>query len=108
VLFVHERTGWLGFAAMLPRHRGRGGQHALLAARIDEARSAGCELLVTETGERLEGRPSASCANILRAGFREAYLRPNWTGPRRAGGRAVRRGAVEGAPPHRCGGSGGR
>ena len=35
-------------------------------------------LLFVETGERVPERPSASYRNILRAGFEEAYLRPNW------------------------------
>ena len=80
-LFQHERAGWLGFAAVLPEHRGRGGQQALLAARIDRARRDGCGFLVTETGERVDGGASASYDNILRGGFREAYSRPNWASP---------------------------
>ena len=35
-LFVAEGVGYLGFAATLPEHRGKGGQNALLAARIDQ------------------------------------------------------------------------
>ncbi len=77
-LFVHGRAAWFGFGATLSEFRGRGSQQALLAARIEQAREHGCEIAVTETGERIEGRPSASYRNILRAGFAEAYLRPNW------------------------------
>jgi hypothetical protein len=33
---------------------------------------------VTETGERVPGKPSNSYRNILRAGFAEAYLRANF------------------------------
>ena len=77
-LYVHEQVGWLGMAATLPSHRRRGAQNAILAARIARAVEAGCTAIVTETGERVEGRPSNSYRNILRAGFAEAYLRPNY------------------------------
>ena len=70
--------GWLGFGATLPEYRGRGAQSAILAARIEDARKQGCATVVTETGELEEGRPSSSYRNILRAGFREAYVRPNY------------------------------
>jgi hypothetical protein len=50
----------------------------LLHRRIEDARAAGCHTLFVETGERTADRPSASYRNILRAGFKEAYLRPNW------------------------------
>ena len=63
--------------------RGRGCQLALLRRRILDAAEAGCHTLFVETGERVPDRPSASYRNILRAGFEEAYLRPNWT-PRAA------------------------
>ncbi len=80
-LFVHDGVGWLGAAGTLPEHRGKGAQGALLSARIDRARELGAGVVVTETGERLPGRPSSSYRNILRAGFAEAYLRPNLTSP---------------------------
>jgi hypothetical protein len=35
--------------------------------------------MATETGTLLPGKPSSSYNNILRAGFREAFLRSNWT-----------------------------
>lgn len=77
-LYVEGTAAWLGVAATRPAFRGRGGQGAILSARIDAARTLGATVLATETGERLEDRPSASYRNILRAGFEEAYLRPNF------------------------------
>lgn len=67
-----------GVAATLEAARGRGAQLALLRRRIADAIESGCRTLFVETGERIAGRPSASYRNILRAGFEEAYLRPNW------------------------------
>jgi GNAT superfamily N-acetyltransferase len=80
-LFIDGSTGWLGFAATLPELRGRGAQTALLAARIEDARAIDCDLLTTETGVRVEGRPSSSYRNLLRSGFREQYVRPNLRAP---------------------------
>ena len=56
-VFIAEGVGYLGFAATLPEHRGKGGQNALLAERIEHARAAGCDVVVTETGE-LRDEPS--------------------------------------------------
>jgi GNAT superfamily N-acetyltransferase len=81
-LFVHDDVGWLGGAGTLPEHRGKGGQGALLAARIERARELGAEAVVTETGQGIADRPSNSYRNILRAGFAEAYLRPNLLSPK--------------------------
>ena len=86
-LFVHvpgsgrAKIGWLGLGATLPDYRGRGAQSAILAARIEDARQQGCRTVTTETGELEEGRPSSSYRNILRAGFREAGVRPNYRAP---------------------------
>jgi GNAT superfamily N-acetyltransferase len=80
-LFVAGEVGWLGLGATLPEFRGRGGQSALLAARIDAARARGCTVLTTETGVRVEGRAAGSYRNILRAGFVEARARDNWVPP---------------------------
>ena len=76
-LFVTGRTGWLGAAATKEAHRGQGGQGAILAARIARAAELGCDVVTTETG----AQGGASYRNILRAGFREAYVRPNWVRP---------------------------
>jgi GNAT superfamily N-acetyltransferase len=80
-LYIHDGVGWLGAAGTLPEHRGQGAQGALIATRIALARQLGADVVVTETGERVEGRPSSSYRNILRAGFAEAYLRPNLLSP---------------------------
>ncbi|MET0557672.1 MAG: hypothetical protein ABW065_03235 [Solirubrobacterales bacterium] len=81
-MLVDAEVAEFGIAATLEPARGHGCQRALLHRRINDAAAAGCETLFVETGERVPGRPSASYRNILRAGFEEAYLRPNWL-PRR-------------------------
>jgi hypothetical protein len=68
-----------GVAATLEAGRRRGGQLALLHRRIEDAAAAGARTLFVETGARVPGRPSPSYANILRAGFEEAYLCHGWS-----------------------------
>ena len=53
----------------------------MLAARLRRAAELGAHTLVTETGEQMPDRPSNSYRNILRHGFQEQYLRPNWIAP---------------------------
>jgi GNAT superfamily N-acetyltransferase len=82
-LYIEEEVAWFGVAATRPAFRGRGGQSAILTARVEAAARLGAKLVTTETGERIGDRPSGSYRNILRAGFEEAYLRPNYErGPR--------------------------
>jgi hypothetical protein len=76
-MLIHDDLAEFGIAATLGPARGRGCQRALLHRRIRDA-AAGCKTLFVETGERVPDRPSSSYRNILRAGFEEAYLRPNW------------------------------
>jgi GNAT superfamily N-acetyltransferase len=80
-MLIDDGIAEFGIAATLEEARGRGCQTALLHRRIRDAAEAGCRTLLVETGERVPGRPSASYRNILKAGFEEAYLRPNWQRP---------------------------
>lgn len=80
-LLIQGAIAEFGIAATLEPARGRGCQRALLRRRILDAAAAGCSTLFVETGERVPDRPSPSYKNILRAGFEEAYLRPNWERP---------------------------
>jgi GNAT superfamily N-acetyltransferase len=82
-VWIGDEGAYLGFAATLPEHRGKGGQGALFAARIERAVAAGCRTLVTETGELRDDRPSASYRNILRQGFRERHVVAHRLRPRR-------------------------
>jgi GNAT superfamily N-acetyltransferase len=82
-VFIADGVCYLGFAATLPEHRGKGGQGALLAQRIRHARELGCDILITETGERRDDLPSSSYRNILRAGFTEVGVTANWLRPAR-------------------------
>jgi GNAT superfamily N-acetyltransferase len=77
-MLIAEGVAELGIGATLEEARGRGCQTALLRRRISDAAAAGCRTLLVETGERVADRPAASYRNILKAGFEEAYLRPNW------------------------------
>lgn len=81
-MVIDDGIAELGIGATLEEARGRGCQTALLHRRISDAAAAGCHTLLVETGERVPDRPSASYRNILKAGFEEAYLRPNWQRPR--------------------------
>jgi hypothetical protein len=78
---MDEGVGYLGFAATLPEHRGKGGQNAFLAARIQHAREAGCDVVITDTGELRDDRPSNSYRNILRSGFAEVAVTAHWLRP---------------------------
>jgi hypothetical protein len=80
-VYIPPPVAWLGLAGTVPELRRRGGQGAIMAARIREAIDAGCTAIGTETGERVIDRPSASYSNILRFGFQEAYVRPNLVSP---------------------------
>ena len=77
-MVIEDGIAELGIGATLETARGRGCQTALLRQRILDAAEAGCHTLLVETGERVPDRPSTSYRNILKAGFEEAYLRPNW------------------------------
>jgi GNAT superfamily N-acetyltransferase len=79
-MYVDERAAYLGYAATRPEHRGKGAQNALLAARIRRAAELGCDVVLTETGERRDDRPSNSYRNILRAGFEEHAVTAHWLG----------------------------
>jgi GNAT superfamily N-acetyltransferase len=79
-LFVSDGVGWLGFGATKPEFRSRGGQAAVIAARLEAAFDLGCRLVITETGVAKAGDPQHSYKNILKAGFRELYERDNFMG----------------------------
>jgi GNAT superfamily N-acetyltransferase len=76
-MYVDGDHAWCGLGATLPEARGRGAQSAILAARVALAARAGAKTVSTETG----ADRGPSYRNILRAGFEEAYERPNWDAP---------------------------
>ena len=77
-LFVRDQIGWLGLGSTLPSHRRRGAQGALMALRMQDAAHAGCDWIITETGEDRPEQPNPSFHNMMRTGFKVAYLRPNY------------------------------
>jgi GNAT superfamily N-acetyltransferase len=81
-LYADDGVAYLGLAATLPAHRGKGAQTALLGARIERAAALGCDAVATETGELRDGLPSNSYRNLRRAGFEEVGVAANWLGRR--------------------------
>ncbi|MBL8348839.1 MAG: hypothetical protein JNL87_00865 [Burkholderiaceae bacterium] len=72
---------WLGMGAVLPSHRRRGGQGALMARRIADAIADGALHVVTETGEAMAGEPNPSLGNMQRCGFVRVASRLNFAAP---------------------------
>ena len=77
-LFIGPDAGWLGMGAVLPSHRRRGGQGALMAHRIADTGAAGRAWAVTETGEAIGDEPNPSLAIMVRTGFRCVASRLNF------------------------------
>lgn len=77
-IYVRGGAAYTDWGATHPDFRRRGSQTAILNERIRFALSKGCETIVTMTGEAVPGDPQHSYSNILKMGFREAYLRENW------------------------------
>lgn len=67
--YIRDDVAWLGAGGMIAAQRGRGGQAALLAARIADCVAAGARWVVTETGLPVAGEPNPSLGNIRGAGF---------------------------------------
>lgn len=78
VIFIDGESAALDWGATHPDFRRRGGQTAVLSARIRFALEQGCSLICTMTGEAVPGDPQHSYSNIRKNGFAEAYLRENW------------------------------
>ena len=84
-VWIDGDAAYFGMAGTVPEHRGKGGQGALFAVRIERALAAGCTTLVTETGELRDGSPSSSYRNIRRYGFEERFVVAHRLRPRRRG-----------------------
>ena len=80
-LFIDGAVAWTDFGATAPGFRQRGSQSALLRHRIQFALDHGCRQVFTCTGEAVPGDPQHSYSNILKAGFKEDYIRLNYAPP---------------------------
>ncbi len=72
-LHLHHHLGWLRAGAVLPTHRGRGIQRALIAYRGAHALRLGADMVGASA---IEGGPSA--ANLERLGFRRVGTRRSY------------------------------
>lgn len=77
-MFVKDDVGWLGYGCTLDSHRRRGGQGAMFERRITDGLAFGCKWFITDTWKETSEDPNPSYHNMLRAGFKLAYARPNY------------------------------
>jgi GNAT superfamily N-acetyltransferase len=77
-MFINGEVAWLGFATTLKTHRRRGGQSAMLARAIEEGLALGCKWFAAETNEDTPEHPNPSYHNMLRNGFKLAYLQRSY------------------------------
>lgn len=79
-MFVENNWAWLGVDATLADYRGRGAQNALIKQRLADGIAAGVIGFTAETGQPPEGQAELhkSYCNYVRAGFKQAYVRPNY------------------------------
>lgn len=76
-IYVRDGVAYFDFGATQPEARRRGSQGAILSRRLADALDLGCHTMVSMTGEAVPGDPQHSYRNLVRAGFREGYLREN-------------------------------
>lgn len=76
-LHLHHHLGWLRAGSVLPSHRGRGIQRALISHRMAQAFMRGADLVGASA---LEG--GASAANLQRLGFRQVGTRRSYRAER--------------------------
>jgi hypothetical protein len=77
-LLVVEDLAWLGGGGTLTRFRHHGAHAALVATRLRHAARLGCRWAWSETIAPQPGRPQGSRRNLIRLGFHEACLKPNF------------------------------
>lgn len=80
VLSIHDDIGYLAAGCVLPAYRGRGLHAALIAARLDRAKSRQCRIVF---GNAAWG--SQSQRNQQRAGLVMAYVKSIWANQRARG-----------------------
>jgi hypothetical protein len=76
-LFRYVDSAEFAGKSILPSHRGRGAQPALLAARAQAALAAGVRWFIAKSGKPGPGENNPSL-NLRRAGFTPLYERRNW------------------------------
>ena len=69
ILGTHGDVAYLGWAATAEEHRGKGGQNALITARLNRAAELGCRIACSETLAMLK----TSLGNLERNGFEIVY-----------------------------------
>lgn len=76
--YKHNEYAWIDFAATKEEYRGKGAQAIISKMRIDDIIESEVKTIVVETAQQTEKHSAPSYRNMLRYGFKEAYVRPNY------------------------------
>lgn len=83
-MLIHGGVAELALASNGRAQRESDGQALLLCHCIEDAAAAGCRAIFAEVPEFDPEPLSASRENLVKAGFRQAFVRPDWRPPRHA------------------------
>ncbi|MFN8439231.1 MAG: hypothetical protein U0175_00535 [Caldilineaceae bacterium] len=77
-MYLKNDIAWLGVGSTHKDYRNRGGQSAMITRRLTDGLALGCKWFITETGKDTSEQPNPSYRNMIRAGFKVAYIRDNY------------------------------
>ena len=78
IMYAADGYAWLGGGATIPAFRNRGVQTALIRARMNLGTEQGVKVFAVETAEPESGKYGVSFENVVKAGFRQVYVRQNY------------------------------
>jgi len=78
IMYAADGYAWFGGGTTIPTFRNRGVQTALIRARMNLGTKQGVKVFAVETAEPEPGKYSVSFENVVKAGFRQVYVRHNY------------------------------
>lgn len=78
ILQIHNGVGHLGWAATLPKYRGRGIHRALITQRIQDAFALKCDFVTIDTTYSANDIENITVRNAERLGFEILYVRDDY------------------------------
>ncbi|WP_160005939.1 GNAT family N-acetyltransferase [Rhizobium sp. 18055] len=78
IMYAADGYAWLGGGTTIAAFRNRGVQTALIRARMNLGAEQGVKIFAVETAEPEPGKYGVSFENVVKAGFRQVFVRQNY------------------------------